>query len=155
MHYRPPRREVSDGMGRIGIDRSTSLDYGIMNGINPKDAIGDTKTPLHLVPKVAVAAMAWVMGLGAKKYGPYNWRENSVRESVYIAAALRHLTLAELGEDIDSESGQPHYAHAMACMAILIDAKATGQLADDRPKYEGVLASYKSMETTSASETAE
>jgi hypothetical protein len=75
MHYRPPRRGVSDGMGRIGIDRSTSLDYGIMNGINPKDAIGDTKTPLHLVPKVAVAAMAWVMGLGAKKYGPYNWRE--------------------------------------------------------------------------------
>jgi hypothetical protein len=118
-----------------------------MQGVNPKDAIGDTKTPLHLIPKVAVAALSWVMSLGAKKYGPYNWRENSVRESVYIAAAMRHLTLAELGEDIDPESGQLHYAHAMACMAILIDAQASGNLVDDRPKDPGALACYKRMES--------
>ena len=72
------------------------------------------------------------MALGAMKYGKMNWRKNKVKETVYIEAAMRHMYAAMDGEDCDSESGQSHYAHVMACMAILLDAKATGNLVDDR-----------------------
>jgi hypothetical protein len=103
-------------------------------GINPKDLIGLTKTPFRLIPKSALVCMAWVMSLGAKKYGPFNWRENDVRMTVYTEAAMRHLIAIETGEDIDPESGQPHAAHVMSCMGIIIDAQQGGNLVDDRFK---------------------
>jgi hypothetical protein len=61
-------------------------------GINPKDLLGLKKTPLRLIPKTALIPLAWVMGLGAKKYGAYNWRDNPVRMSVYTEAAPREWT---------------------------------------------------------------
>lgn len=103
------------------------------DGSNPKDRIGLTKPPLRLIPAPALIKLAMVMGLGASKYGPYNWREKKVRYTVYIEAAQRHILSALDGEEIDPESGQPHTAHAMACMAIILDAQATGNLVDDRP----------------------
>jgi dATP/dGTP diphosphohydrolase len=102
-------------------------------GINPKDALGLKKPPLRLVPSSALFYMARVMGLGAAKYGPYNWRERKVRRSIYLEAAMRHILSALDGEDIDPESGVPHEAHAAACMGIVLDALATGNLVDDRP----------------------
>ena len=101
---------------------------------NPKTAFGAQKTPLHLIPPPAMAAEARVMALGAKKYGPYNWREHAVSASVYQAAALRHLMAAWEGEDVDPESGESHWAHARACLGILLDARHHGKLNDDRPK---------------------
>jgi hypothetical protein len=100
---------------------------------NPKDLIGDTKPPVWLVPPSALIRLSKVMQLGARKYGPYNWREKKVRMTVYIAAAQRHILQALDGEDIDPESGESHIAHAMACMAIILDAQATGNMKDDRP----------------------
>jgi hypothetical protein len=100
---------------------------------NPKTAYGVQKAPVHLVPPPALLALAEVMGLGAKKYGPYNWREHAVSASVYQAAAMRHLLAWWSGESIDPESGQSHLAHAMACCAIVLDAEAVGKLNDDRP----------------------
>ena len=100
---------------------------------NPKDIFGDKKPPVWLVPASATLFEAEVFRLGAAKYGPYNWREKKVRATVYIAAALRHIFSALDGEDIDPESGQPHMAHARACMGIYLDALATGNLVDDRP----------------------
>lgn len=100
---------------------------------NPKDAIGDLKPPLHLVPAVLDIQVAQAMRNGAEKYGPYNWREKKVRAHVYIAAARRHLAAWFDGEDVASDSGIHHLAHAAACLAILLDAEATGNLIDDRP----------------------
>lgn len=100
---------------------------------NPKDAIGMRKPPLRLVPSAALIYMSRVMGLGASKYGPYNWRSNAVLRTVYLEAAMRHILQALDGEDVDPESGMPHEAHAAACMAIVLDALATGNLIDDRP----------------------
>ena len=102
-------------------------------GINPKDALGVAKPQLDLVPPAALLYLSKVMALGAAKYGKYNWRQKKVRYSIYVAAAMRHLLTALDGEELDPESGQPHVAHAAACMAILLDAKATGNLVDDRP----------------------
>lgn len=102
-------------------------------GENPKDRIGETKPPLHLIPPAAEILEAVVMGLGAKKYQPFNWRKSKVRATVYISAARRHLAQWLDGNDDDSESGVSHLAHARACLGILLDAQATGNLVDDRP----------------------
>lgn len=98
---------------------------------NPKDLIGLTKIPLRFIPWTSLAFLAHVMALGAKKYGPMNWRKKKVRKLVYCEAALRHLVSSMDGEENDPESGRDHMAHVMACAAIYLDAKATGNLIDD------------------------
>lgn len=103
-------------------------------GINPKDIVGAEKLPLDLIPAAAESAEAHVMGLGARKYGAWNWRKNKVKASIYVAAARRHLMQWFSGENIDPESGVSHLGHVRACMGILLDAEATGNLVDDRTK---------------------
>ena len=100
---------------------------------NPKDSIGITKPNLNLVPPVANIIESVVMGLGAKKYGPYNWRESGVKASIYVAAAQRHLAQWLDGETTDPESGVSHLAHVRACIGIMLDADSIGKLIDDRP----------------------
>ena len=100
---------------------------------NPKDRVGAGKPPLHLIPPAAEILEAVVMGLGAKKYGPFNWRSSKVRATVYIAAAKRHLAQWLDGQNDDPESGVSHLAHARACLGVLLDAIATGNVVDDRP----------------------
>lgn len=73
---------------------------------------------------------------GAEKYGPFNWRETDVRAEVYYNAAMRHLMQWFQGEDKARDSGVHHLGHAMACMAILIDAEQQGCLIDNRPKHK-------------------
>jgi hypothetical protein len=73
------------------------------------------------------------MALGAKKYGPYNWRSKKVSSSVYYAAAMRHLMAWWEGEDTDPESGGSHLGHVGACVGILLDNLGTDVLNDDRP----------------------
>ena len=102
-------------------------------GENPKDRVGAAKPPLHLIPAGAEIAEAVVMGLGAEKYGPFNWRFQKVRATVYFAATRRHLAQWLDGQDDDPESGISHLAHARASLGILLDAIATGNVIDDRP----------------------
>jgi hypothetical protein len=100
---------------------------------NPKDLIGVKKPQVHLVPPALIIGVAKAMEDGAKKYGPYNWRGNKVRATVYIAAAQRHILEFLDGENTATDSGVLHLAHAAACCGILLDAQATGNLIDDRP----------------------
>lgn len=100
---------------------------------NPKDLLGIKKPQLHLVPESFVIRVAQAMTDGARKYGPYNWREKQVRATVYISAARRHIGQWFDGEECAKDSGVPHLAHAAACLAILLDAIETGNLVDDRP----------------------
>lgn len=117
---------------------------------NPKSAFGATKPDLSLIPPSASIYMALGFGNGAEKYGPYNYRENGVAARVYVAAAIRHLLSWQDGEEldgIDPETGQmrldeagnplgsglPHLGHALASIAIIVDAIETGNLVDNRP----------------------
>lgn len=100
---------------------------------NPKDAIGSTKLPMHLIPGTAKAVMAIAFLEGALKYGKYNWRVAGVRASIYADALERHLEKWKNGEDEDPYTRVPHLASIMACAAILIDAATCGKLTDDRP----------------------
>lgn len=101
--------------------------------VNPKDLIGSKKVSITKFPMVALIHGAHAMMNGASKYGPYNWRGNAVVASIYVDAAIRHLASWFEGEEVAEDSGVHHLGHAMACMAILLDAQATGNLYDDRP----------------------
>jgi len=101
--------------------------------VNPKDKIGLAKPQIHLVPPSAIIYFAKAMENGAKKYGPYNWRNHPVNYTVYLSAMLRHILQLIDGEDIAKDSNTHHLAHIGASAAILLDALATGNLIDDRP----------------------
>lgn len=103
---------------------------------NPKQAFGDSKLPLHLWPTTATALGSLAFMEGALKYGRLNWRGAGVRASTYISAAKRHLDAWSEGEDNAPDSGLPHLASVLACVAILVDSIATGELNDDR-HYHG------------------
>jgi hypothetical protein len=100
---------------------------------NPKDGIGATKLPLHLVPATAIAVASLAHLDGATKYGAWNRRVAGVRASIYLDAVQRHLARWTHGETHDLDSGVHHLGHALACLNILIDAEAAGMLTDDRP----------------------
>lgn len=110
---------------------------------NPKDAIGSGKLPIHLWPTTATAMGSLGLLDGMLKYGRSNWRASGVRASIYFDAANRHLNAWFEGEDYDPDSGLPHLAHALACLAIVVDAQAAGKLNDDRMHPGG----YRSLLT--------
>ena len=112
---------------------------------NPKDAIGSDKLPLHLFPTTAIAQGSLALLDGALKYGRTNYRAIGVRASIYHDACLRHMTKWFEGEEVDEDSGVDHLAHAIACIAILIDAKAAGKLNDDRMIEGGYLKMLKEL----------
>ncbi len=60
-------------------------------------------------------------GVSAEKYGAWNWSMVSDLERRYLAAAMRHINAYRAGEMLDQESGLPHLAHAMCCLAFLIE----------------------------------
>jgi hypothetical protein len=99
---------------------------------NPKDLIGSGKLPLHLWPVTATALGSLGLLDGMLKYGRSNFRAVGVRASIYYDAASRHLNAWFEGEGVDPDSGLPHLAHALACLAIIVDAEAAGKLNDDR-----------------------
>lgn len=105
---------------------------------NPKTQLGIKKVPLHLVPPVAVAQCALAFGDGAEKYGPYNWREKTVSSSIYVSAMKRHIDAWWDGEEMSRDAYVHHLGHAMACLAILLDAQSVGRLNDDRPAPGGM-----------------
>jgi mutator protein MutT len=103
---------------------------------NPKDSVAGNKLPLHLWPPTATALGCVAMFEGMAKYGRNNWRPAGALASVYVGAGLRHLLAWYEGEDNAPDSGLPHLGHALACLAILVDAQANGNLVDDR-QYPG------------------
>lgn len=100
---------------------------------NPKDAIGSNRCPIGLFPDTAHVAGSLAFAEGALKYGRYNWRAVGVRASIYYDAVQRHLMKWWAGEHKTGDSNLPHLYHALACIAILIDAEVVGKLHDDRP----------------------
>lgn len=111
---------------------SETFDDPKLKDTNPKQAIGSNKIPFHLWPETA--SLLGALGLldGALKYGRSNFRACGVKASVYYDACRRHMDRWFEGEDNDPDSGLPHLAHALACLAILVDSGAAGKLTDDR-----------------------
>lgn len=112
-------------------------------GTNPKTLMGRLKVPmLSVIPPTALVYLGMALRNGAyeapradggKGYGPYNWRDQPVEASTYVDAAFRHIAEFWDGQDVDPKSLVPHLAHAMATLAILVDAIENETCKDDRP----------------------
>lgn len=100
---------------------------------NPKSAQGAKKYDLMYLPLPAKIEVNRALEDGAKKYGKANWRETGVSATVYLNAAMRHIDQYNEGQERASDSTVHNLGHAMACLAIIIDAAANGKLIDDRP----------------------
>lgn len=114
-------------------------------GSNPKDLLGIKKPSLTKIPQIALLWESLAMMDGGGKYGPYNWRDNKVVASIYIDALLRHVALWFEGQQKADDSGCHHLGHARACLGILLDAEATGNLIDDRPVSDGTTAAFEKV----------
>jgi Domain of unknown function (DUF5664) len=131
----PPTDNMGDGMPNTKPS----------NPINPKDAIGAGKLPMHLVPTAVARYASLGFAEGALKYGKYNWRVAGVRMSIYLDAIHRHLAKLQDGEWADGDSlgpdengdpqgtQVPHLASLICCAGIILDAYEVGKLTDDRP----------------------
>lgn len=77
------------------------------------------KPDLSLLPKEFLEEVAKAFMHGEKKYARYNYLAGMDWHRV-IASAFRHLSAFNEGEDLDTESGNNHLAHAGACIAMLL-----------------------------------
>lgn len=112
---------------------SGSVPHALPDG-NPKSLQGAKKHSLRFLPLPANVAVNRAFADGAAKYGPANWRKTGVAATVYVDAALRHIQQwFDGGQENASDSGVHNLGHAMACLAILIDAQHCQSLIDDRP----------------------
>lgn len=93
------------------------------------------KADLSLIPLCTLEDEARVWMYGKKKYAAWNWTKG-MPWSVPLACALRHLAAWQRGEDIDQESGEPHLAHVMCNLRMLMLYSKTYQEGDDRPPKE-------------------
>lgn len=91
------------------------------------------KLPLHLLSTEAMNQTAAVLAFGAIKYAEHNWRKGFAW-SRPLAAAMRHITAFNNGEDKDPESGLSHLAHAACCIMFLLEFEKTHKHLDDRFK---------------------
>lgn len=117
----------------------------VSNPANPKQAYGDKKVPLHLMPPIAEILTCVALREGAIKYGAWNFRDTRVELMTYVGAIKRHLAAIIDGEWIDPDDvvmpdgtivdlpKKPHIAGLLASAAILADAYYNGNLVDNRP----------------------
>jgi hypothetical protein len=93
------------------------------------------KPPMSLLPMEALVEVAKVLGFGATKYAPHNWRKG-FKWSRLADAALRHLTSYCAGERKDPETHLSHLAHASCMLMFLLTHELNGLGEDDLLKVE-------------------
>lgn len=91
------------------------------------------KPRMDLLSTEALVQISHVMREGAAKYGDHNWR-GGMAWSRLIAAAMRHLTAFNAGEDLDPETGLSHIAHLGCCAMFILEYIKSHPELDDRFK---------------------
>ncbi len=95
--------------------------------VPPKPAHKDDagKPDMSLITYSMVEPAAKLLKFGEEKYGRLNYRNpNPGFEQRLIAAALRHLLQHTDGQELDTESGEPHLAHALSDLMLIFDRRA-------------------------------
>ena len=78
------------------------------------------KPPVQLVVPEFILDMASVLGFGADKYGPDDWKEDIENiEQRTFGSIQRHLLTWKTGTTFDEESGYNHLLHA-ACQIMML-----------------------------------
>lgn len=100
---------------------------------------------LALFPAVALFHACFALMDGAWKYVAYNYRDTEVSASEYVAAVKRHIDLWYERERNAPDSKAHHLGHAIAGLAILLDAEASKCLIDDRPQRNALRATLEEL----------
>jgi hypothetical protein len=79
------------------------------------------KLQYGLLPPLALKATVDVLTFGAEKYEPDNWKNVPDSKRRYFDALQRHLWAWKEGEQMDTESGKHHLAHALCCLMFLYE----------------------------------
>ena len=120
----------------VGTSYTPSTPLGVNGPAGPQGTalkFDQDKLPLHLLSTEAMNQTAAVLAFGADKYAAHNWRKGFTW-SRPLAAAMRHITAFNAGEDKDPESGLSHLAHAACCIMFLLEFEKTHKELDDRYK---------------------
>ena len=92
----------------------------------------DTGKPaMELVPSYPMEQLGLVLLHGKAKYAANNWRKG-INVSRNLGAALRHIFAALRREDLDSDSGLPHLAHALCDLMFALETLHSLPEFDDR-----------------------
>lgn len=89
------------------------------------------KLRVDLVPPSAITGIAEVLGFGAQKYAPNNWKKGMAWSKV-SSSLQRHLLAFLEGEDRDKESGLLHIDHVLCNAAFLKEYYKICPQFDDR-----------------------
>lgn len=82
----------------------------------------DTAKPdWSLIQSKALDRYVRVLTFGAAKYDRENWRQVPNLRNRYLAACFRHIVAYLGGEKTDPESGEHHLAHAICCLAFVLE----------------------------------
>lgn len=112
--------------------RSTSQESSIFSP--PTAAKNDQDKPdLSLIPQVLLVEIAKAFMVGETKYGRYNYTKGHTASQL-VAAAMRHLTAWNDGEDYDPKDGQHHLGSVGACVGMILRQAELGTLTDNRFK---------------------
>jgi len=94
---------------------------------------GQKDVRLHAIPWEGLAELGKVYTFGEEKYSDYNFRKG-YKWSLSFDAMQRHLWAFWSGDDLDTESGLHHLAHATWHGLTLLLFSVTGRGTDDRPR---------------------
>ena len=96
----------------------------------------DSEKPrMDLLPPKAIFEVAKVLGFGAEKYGPENWRLLENLQDRYTAGALRHIFAHMDGEELDPESEMSHLAHALCCLLFKLEIELeNAKIEEEKPR---------------------
>ena len=96
-----------------------------------RESIG-TKLPVNLVPYELILAAALGLEYGKDKYDARNF-ETGLSYTDHIESIKRHAFALEAREEIDEDSGLPHYVLLASSAAMLCHNIIQGVVIDDRP----------------------
>lgn len=90
-----------------------------------------TKPDMSLIPRIFLEQVSHAFCVGERKYGRYNYCKGH-KSSQLVAAAIRHITAWNEGEECDPVDGQHHLGAAGANLAMLLRQQQLETLKDDR-----------------------
>ncbi|MFM7011480.1 MAG: dATP/dGTP diphosphohydrolase domain-containing protein [Betaproteobacteria bacterium] len=85
------------------------------------------KLDYTLVPFEGLDEIVKVLMFGARKYARDNWRYVPEAKQRYAAAAFRHMTAFNKGEQVDPETGISHLAHVGCCILFMLALQAPAE----------------------------
>lgn len=98
--------------------QETDHRMALADAFEEADRHNDGKLQWSLIDFKSLEEMVKVLGFGAEKYSPDNWKRGLPTSKIF-ESLMRHLTALQAGEEIDPESKLHHTGHVL-CNAMFL-----------------------------------